>query len=101
MQLVAVVVKTKEKLSKLAAQMQRFPQVLQNVRVAEKEQWETNSRIQQTIRSGEQQLAGRGRLFVRASGTESLIRVMAEGPDKQELETIVAQVAEAIRQEIG
>ncbi|HYH03326.1 MAG TPA: phosphoglucosamine mutase, partial [Bacillota bacterium] len=77
LQLVAVKVKAREKLSVLAAQMRRFPQVLQNVRVVSKDKWEQNPAIQTAIQSGEQQLEGRGRLFVRASGTESLIRVMA------------------------
>jgi phosphoglucosamine mutase len=81
--------------------MRRFPQVLRNVRVARKEHWETNAAIQAAITAGETVLAGRGRLFVRASGTEPLIRVMAEGPEHQELESLVAKVAETILQELG
>jgi phosphoglucosamine mutase len=101
LQLMAVLVKTGEKLSVLAQQMRRFPQVLQNVRVARKERWEDNERIQTAIAAGETALAGRGRLFVRASGTEPLIRVMAEGPDQTELEGLVAKVAETIARELG
>lgn len=101
LQLVAEKVKSRQKLSELAAQMRRFPQVLQNVRVARKDGWEQNTAIQAAIQCGERQLEGRGRLFVRASGTESLIRVMAEGPEQQELEALVAKVAGVIRQEIG
>jgi phosphoglucosamine mutase len=101
LQLMAVVVKTGAKLSVLAGQMRRFPQVLRNVRVARKEHWETNAAIQAAITAGETVLAGRGRLFVRASGTEPLIRVMAEGPEHQELESLVAKVAETILQELG
>jgi phosphoglucosamine mutase len=101
LQLIAVMVKRKEKLSVLAQQMRRFPQVLQNVRVARKDHWENNLAIQDAIGKGETLLAGRGRLFVRASGTEPLIRVMAEGPDQTELEAIVAQVAAVILQQLG
>jgi phosphoglucosamine mutase len=101
LQLIAVMVKTGAKLSVLAGQMRRFPQVLQNVRVTRKEHWETNVPIQAAITAGETILAGRGRLFVRASGTEPLIRVMAEGPDHKELEGLVAQVADVILQQLG
>jgi phosphoglucosamine mutase len=101
LQLIAVMVKTGEKLSVLAGQMRRFPQVLQNVRVVRKEHWETNAAIQAAITASETTLADRGRLFVRASGTEPLIRVMAEGPDQQELEGLVAQVADVVLQQLG
>jgi phosphoglucosamine mutase len=101
LQLAEVMVKTGEKLSVLAKQMRRFPQVLKNIRVAQKEGWEANSAIKTVIQDGAAVLVGRGRLFVRASGTEPLIRVMAEGPDQTELEGIVAQVAETILQELG
>ncbi|HEY8464916.1 MAG TPA: phosphoglucosamine mutase [Bacillota bacterium] len=101
LQLVAVMARTREKLSVLATQMRRYPQVLENVRVANKEQWECNPAIQAAIRAGERRLEGRGRLLVRASGTEPLIRVMAEGPELKELEMLVAAVAGTIRQAIG
>jgi phosphoglucosamine mutase len=101
LQLIAVMVKTGEKLSVLAGQMRRFPQVLQNVRVVRKEHWETNAAIQAAITEGETILAGRGRLFVRASGTEPLIRVMAEGPDQQELEGLITKVAAIIIEQLG
>jgi phosphoglucosamine mutase len=101
LQLITVMVKTKQKLSALASQMQRFPQVLKNVRVGRKDNWETNPALQKVIRETEDRLERRGRLFVRASGTEPLIRVMAEGPDQAELELLVGNVAEVVRQELG
>jgi phosphoglucosamine mutase len=101
LQLLAVMVKTGEKLSVLAKQMRRFPQVLQNVRVARKEHWEKNPAIQEAIADCEACLVNRGRMFVRASGTEPLIRVMAEGPDQRELEGLVTQVTATIMQELG
>jgi phosphoglucosamine mutase len=101
LQLIAVMVKTKQKLSVLASQMQRFPQVLKNVRVDRKDNWESNPELQKAIQETEARLEGRGRLFVRASGTESLIRVMAEGPEQAELELLVGKVAEIVRQELG
>jgi phosphoglucosamine mutase len=53
--------------------------------------------ITSAISSAEAKLAGRGRVFVRPSGTEKLIRVMAEGPDREELEVLTGEIAEAIR----
>ncbi len=88
-------------LSGLAAQMPTLPQVLKNVRVSDKEKWDGNQGILRAVRQGEQVLLGRGRLLVRSSGTEPLIRVMAEGPDGEELEEIAGRVAEAIQRELG
>lgn len=101
LQLINVVAETGEKLSTLAGQMERFPQVLQNVRVARKEGWDSNSRIRQAIQEAETALEGVGRIFVRASGTEPLIRVMAEGPDEAVLKDLVGRVAELIKEEQG
>jgi len=101
LQLIAVVVRTGRCLSELAAQMKHFPQVLENVRVKRKEGWEDNSQIKQLIAKAEQTLVGRGRILVRASGTEPLIRVMAEGPDAAELERITKELVELIQKEQG
>lgn len=100
-QLIAETVKSGEKLSKLAAQMERFPQVLENVRVSRKEGWEQNPVIKESIKIAEEKLKNEGRILVRASGTEALIRIMAEGPDEDELQRIVHDVAEVIKKELG
>lgn len=101
LQLIAVTVKSGEKLSKLAAQMERSPQVLENVRVSRKEGWEQNPVIKESIKIAEEKLKNEGRILVRASGTEALIRIMAEGPDEGELQRIVHDVAEVIKKELG
>ncbi len=101
LQLITVVAETGRRLSELAAQMRHFPQVLKNVRVKHKEGWEQNTQIKQMIAKAEQTLSGRGRILVRASGTESLIRVMAEGPDAVELEKIVKDLTDLILIEQG
>jgi phosphoglucosamine mutase len=99
LQLLAVVVQSKKKLSELAAQMERFPQVLENVRVAKKDGWESNLKIKAAVSKAEQALEGEGRVFVRASGTEPLIRVMAEGPDEEQLKQLVGMIAGVIQEE--
>lgn len=101
LQLISVMVQSNQSLSELAKQMERFPQVLENVRVAHKEGWEKNAAIQEAVRQAETGLKDVGRIFVRASGTESLIRVMAEGPDEAELQRIVKMVVGVVQQELG
>lgn len=101
LQLISVVAKSGERLSTLAAQMQRSPQVLENVRVNRKEGWDQNTAIKESVKAAEDCLQGEGRIFVRASGTEPLIRVMAEGPNEAELGRIVREVAEVIKKELG
>jgi len=101
LQLVDTVVKSGKKLSELKRVMQKYPQVLVNVRVADKSKLEGNAAIKQAIRQAEEKFGDNGRVLVRPSGTESLIRVMAEGPDKAEVEACAAAIADVIRKELG
>lgn len=101
LQLVAAVVESGKSLAELAGQIRRFPQVLENVRVASKEGWQERPAIQAAIGRAEAALGEKGRVFVRASGTEPLIRVMAEGPDEAELHALVGGITAAIRNELG
>ena len=80
--------------------MTRYPQLLMNVRLKSKEGWDSNSAIAAAIAAGEEKLGDNGRILVRPSGTEPLIRVMAEGPCQQELEQIVSQIADVIKGEL-
>lgn len=88
-------------LSALGALMKDYPQILKNVAVYSKNGWEENENIAEAIEAGKAELAGDGRLLVRASGTEPLIRVMGEGPDTEQLERIIDDIASVIAQEIG
>ncbi len=74
-----------QKLSELAADCHKKPQILVNVRVKDKHNWRETAEVDEAVRSVENALAGRGRLLVRPSGTENLLRLMAEGPDISEL----------------
>jgi phosphoglucosamine mutase len=98
-QLMCVLVREKKPLSELVKVMRQFPQVLKNVRVATKDGWEENQRIREAIESVQKELGDKGRVFVRASGTEPLIRVMAEGPDATELERLAGEIARVIGEE--
>ncbi len=88
-----------QKLSVMGQCMTRFPQVLVNVRVHTKQGWETNPIIMNAIETGEKALGENGRVLVRPSGTEPLIRVMAEGPELEVLQKIVDEIADVIRVE--
>lgn len=100
-QLLRVLKEKGERLSDLSAQVKTFPQLLQNVIVVSKEGWAQNEAIKSAIKHVEKRLGSDGRVLVRPSGTEPLIRVMAEGPDQEELKTYVGQISEVIRQELG
>lgn len=101
LRVISIMVQTGKRLSELAGEMPVYPQLLVNVRVARREGWESESAIKNAIAQAEDALRGRGRLLVRASGTEKLIRVMAEGPDQEEIETLVNRVADTVKQCLG
>lgn len=79
-----------------ADEMQELPQVLRSVRVARRDGWREIPAVTDAIARAEATLAGRGRIFVRPSGTEKVIRIMAEGPDQTEIEHLVGEVADAL-----
>ncbi len=80
--------------------MDKYPQVLVNVRVESKARYEGNVAIAEAVKDVEAKLGSNGRVLVRPSGTESLIRVMAEGPDKDELEQFVSDIVEVVKTEL-
>ena len=89
------------KASDLTNLMTTYPQLLVNVKVATKDGWEENEAIKAAIAAGEQELGTDGRILVRPSGTEPLIRVMAEGPDQAQLDTICHRIADVVKKEQG
>ncbi|HUV03885.1 MAG TPA: phosphoglucosamine mutase [Armatimonadota bacterium] len=97
LQILDIMLETGKPLSELAAQMEEFPQLLINVPVKKKDGWDAVPEIVSAVKAGEERLSGRGRVFVRASGTERLIRVMAEGPDLAELEEITGDICSAVK----
>lgn len=101
LQLIQAVKESGKPLSELAAQVVKYPQVLVNVRVKSKQGWDENEQIKQAISEGEQALGGSGRILVRPSGTEPLLRVMAEGPDEGQIRQIVDAIAKVIEEEMS
>jgi len=101
LQVLQIMLQTGKKLSELAGEMEEFPQLLVNVKVAERDGWEAKPEIIAAIKDAEAKLTGHGRVVVRPSGTEKLIRVMAEGPDQDELDTLVHQIADTVKRVMG
>ena len=72
-----------------------------NVRLAKKVDISNNSAINSAVSDAEKKLAGRGRVLLRPSGTEPLIRVMAEGDDQALVEQQVQDIAKVVEQQVG
>ena len=96
LQVLCVIVKTGKSLGELTRGMPRFPQTLINVRTPERVDVEQSADMQAAIRDIENKLADRGRVLVRASGTEPVVRVMVEGEDETEVSNLAAELAERI-----
>lgn len=84
-----------------ASIMQKFPQVLINVKDVAKEKLSTSEAIKSAVASSEADLAGAGRVLLRASGTEALVRVMVEASTDTLAHSVAAQLAEVVKRELG
>ena len=92
-----------KKLSLLASVMKRYPQVLINVKVKEeaKGQYENDGDVTEVIQKIEAELAGEGRVLIRPSGTEALIRVMIEGLEQKVIDKQAKEIADVIKKKFG
>jgi|GEM_PF-3819 len=101
LQLLKVIKESGKKLCELAKVMPVLPQVLKNVRVQTKAGWDQNPNIQAVIQRAQERLGRYGRIFVRASGTEPVIRVMGEHENEQLLKEVVDEVVAVVAAEQG
>ncbi|MFC7372833.1 phosphoglucosamine mutase [Fictibacillus iocasae] len=99
-QLASFVKASGKPLSELAAEMQKFPQLLVNVKVADKTKLDGNEAIKSAIDAVEEEMNGDGRVLVRPSGTEPLVRVMVEAPSAELCEKYVDQIADVVKKEL-
>lgn len=99
LQLMKIMKKTGKNLSELAGQMTKYPQVMKNVRVSPmgKARFGENEDVKNAIRSAENRLGDNGRVLVRVSGTEPLVRVMLEGTDEKLISKLCDEIAEVVR----
>jgi len=100
-QLVNVMKETDSSLAKLSSIMKKYPQVLENLRVTDRSRYENNSVIDEAITKVADRLGSNGRVLVRPSGTEPLIRVMLEGPDEELLQEYAQEIIRVVKKELA
>jgi len=101
LQLAAAAAGSHTKVSQLTQVMTRYPQVLVNVRVADKARLATSAAINAAVHAAEAELGDDGRVLVRASGTEPLVRVMAEAPTGDRAQAVVDRLVGVVSSELG
>jgi phosphoglucosamine mutase len=97
LQVLAALRETGKTLAELTADLVMFPQALVNVQVPRSFEWEKDRSIAQARAAAEKSLDGRGRVLLRPSGTESLLRVMVEGEKRQVVDAAAKSIADAVR----
>jgi phosphoglucosamine mutase len=100
LQVLAVVQRSGKPVSEVCHRFEPVPQILENVRFAGGRPLEADA-VVAAIRAGEERLSGIGRLVIRPSGTEPLIRVMGESDDGDLLKSVVADIVGAVRRVAG
>jgi phosphoglucosamine mutase len=101
LKVLSIMTKEGKSLSELRAGVELFPQVREDVKITERKSIEEMPEVQALITSAENDLKGEGRVFVRYSGTEPLIRVMLEGRDLKQIRAHARKIASAFRKRIG
>ena len=102
LKLLCIMKETGKKLSELADVMQVFPQVLVNVRVSDfgKARFPRDNEIKNAVREAEKELGDDGRVLVRVSGTEPLVRVMIEGKDEEKINILAQEIAQVVKERL-
>jgi phosphoglucosamine mutase len=101
LQVLAIMQKSGKCLSELASVMRPLPQILVNVRVRQRLPLEQLPDVQRLIEDVERRLSDTGRVLIRYSGTEPLMRIMLEGQDQDEITGMANQIAELVKISIG
>ena len=101
LQVIDVVARTRRPLAELAAVMTRLPQVLRNVRVADRDGLDAAEALWSEVRKAEATLGDRGRVLIRPSGTEPVVRVMVEAPTPADAEAVAAHLTAAVERSLG
>ena len=88
-------------LSELASQMKKYPQSLINVKVTDKYRVEENIHVQEVMTKVETEMNGEGRILVRPSGTEPLVRVMVEATTNEDAQRFAQEIADVVQDKMG
>ena len=97
LKMMEVMLAKKMPMSKLAEPLKIYPQVLENVRVTDKKTAQNDPAVQEAVKAVAEALGDTGRILVRESGTEPVVRVMVEAPDHDTCQKYVSQVVEVIK----
>jgi len=97
LQVLQAIARSGQGLAELLAGVELFPQVLINVRLQPGQDWKNNAALQAAIQAAETELGQTGRVLIRASGTELLLRVMVEARDAQQAQSLAERMSEAAR----
>ena len=100
LQMLEVIANSRQSLASLVAGMQRYPQIMINVPLGSdlRQGFNENPEVQAAVASTERQLNGFGRVVLRPSGTEPVVRVMVEGKDEQQVQQLARSLAEVVQQ---
>ncbi len=101
LQVLAIMHRTGKPLSELAGIVQTCPQLLKNVRVRSRQAWRDDPDVQQAISEGRARLGNPDWLSVRPSGTEPLLRVMAQGTDADIVKSVVDSICAIVESKLG
>ena len=101
LQVLAQMVRTGRSLGELAAAVEKLPQVLVNVQGIDKSAIESNAAVQQAVEEAERQLAGHGRVLLRPSGTEPVVRIMVEATTHDDAERLARAIADVVSAELA
>lgn len=99
--LASIVKRSGKTLSELAGQMTKYPQRLVNIKVSDKHAVEQNEHVAAVIKEVEDEMNGEGRVLVRPSGTEPLVRVMVEAKTDEDAERFVNKISDVVREHMG
>lgn len=98
LQVLQAIIESKKTLVQLASDLTLYPQVLINIKTSKKIDLETHAQIQKSVQVAEKMLAGGGRILLRASGTEPIIRVMVEGENALQVNALAQSIADVVTQ---
>ncbi len=101
LQVLTIMKQTKKPLSELATCMKTYPQILVNVKVKERRDLESLPEIVEKMSDIEKKLEGTGRLLVRYSGTEPLLRILLEGRDRREIDGYANEIASWLQKKLA
>ena len=101
LQLLAILKRRNQPLSEIVSVVKKLPQVIQNVKIREKKPLDSMISVSQAIADVEDKLNDEGRVLIRYSGTENLLRVMLEGEDEKQLKDYASRICGEVEKEIG